>query len=155
MPNMHQTYAYMDSCHKLSETVAKINERGPSSGHNRTKIVTTKFFYDTHRCNLEVVKNSDGQYAKLTWDFMGRIKTIEDQSRKKLILTYDERFPGKPAVITRPGLGSIHFQYNNDGTINRLDAQKTADPMAELQVANMFSNLMDLISPATADITNI
>ncbi len=153
--NIVQSYLYADSCHKLSETVARINEREPSSGRTQTKVITTKFFYDSHRCNLNIVKNSEGQYAKLTWDFMGRIKTIEDQSRKKLILTYDSRFPGKPSVITRPGLGSVRFKYNNDGSIDRLEAGKTADPLAEYQVANMFSNLMQLIQPATADITSI
>ena len=152
--NIFQSYSYNDSCHKLSETVARINEREPSSGRFHVKTITTQFFYNAPRCDLVVVKNSEGQYAKLGYDYMGRISSIEDQAKRLVLIKYNDPF-GKPSLITRPGLGAIRFTYNRDGSINRMATVKNEDLMTELQVANVFSNLVNLISPATADITNI
>ena len=152
--NFSQVYSYDNSCHKLSETVARFNEREPSSGRYHVKTITTQFFYNAPRCNLTVVKNSDGQFAKIGYDYMGRISSIEDQAKRLVLIKYNDQF-GKPSLIIRPGLGAIRFTYNSNGSINRMAAVKHENLVTELQVANVFSNLVDLISPATADITNI
>ncbi|MDB2426085.1 cell wall-associated protein wapA, partial [bacterium] len=58
---------------------------------------------------------------------------------------------GKPKTIKRPGLGSIKVSYNKDGKINKVDSKE--GPIVASQVASVFNNLLEIISPATADLT--
>lgn len=115
------------------------------------KSVATKlsqFKYDG-KGNLVFAQNSDGQKISMTYDTKGRIESITDQAKKLVKIEYEERY-GKPAVVTRPGLGTIRISYKPTGEINKVDSKE--DPSVAMQVASTFNNLLDILSPATADI---
>ena len=151
-------YKYENPCNKVSEVMQKVSyrlpekpgQRKPSKVENR--IFTTEFRYDTKKCNLMAAKNSQGQTVELEYDLRGRITRIYDQSKKEVKITYEERF-GKPHIVTRPGLGTIKFKYKPDGSVEQFDSKD--DPLVAVQVASIFSNLLEIIAPATTDTNNI
>lgn len=87
----------------------------------------------------------------MTYDQRGRIATITDQAKKIVKIDYEERF-GKPAVVTRPGLGTIHVTYKPNGEIDKVNSAE--GPSVAMQVASTFNNLLDVIAPATAEVFN-
>lgn len=111
-------------------------------------VVTTSFKYD-QKGNLTYAENSDGQKITMTYDIKGRIATITDQAKKVVKIDYEERY-GKPSVVSRPGLGTIKVSYKSNGDISKVDSSD--GPTVAAQVASTFSNLLDIISPATQDI---
>ncbi|MGZ3689909.1 MAG: DUF6531 domain-containing protein [Pseudobdellovibrio sp.] len=111
-------------------------------------VLTTSFKYDS-KGNLNYAENSDGQKITMTYDIKGRIATITDQAKKVVKIDYEERF-GKPSVVSRPGLGTIKVTYKSNGDIAKVDSSD--GPTVASQVASTFSNLLDIISPATQDI---
>lgn len=124
-------------------TIEMLNEKGK-------KIATkfTKFQYDT-KGNLNVAENSEGQKIELSYDNRGRIVQIIDQAKKTVKLDYEEKF-NKPAIVTRPGLGSIKVSYKPNGEINKVDSKE--GPSVAMQVASTFNNLLDIIAPATQEL---
>lgn len=151
------SYKYENSCNKVSQVTQKVTYSPPTQQKRKPSKVETKtyvsdFTYDLQKCNLMGAKNSQGQTVLLSYDMRGRITKILDQSRKEVTITYDERF-GKPSVVTRPGLGTIQFKYKPDGTMDALDSKD--DPLVAIQVANIFSNLLEVIAPATTDANSI
>lgn len=155
------SYAYDKSCSKVSQVVAKtVFFRAPATGSKgkvnaqkkETRTVTSQFLYEPKRCNLITAKNSFGQSAQMNYDMRGRITKIVDQSKKEVLITYEERF-GKPHRVTRPGLGTIEFKYKADGSMAAFDSKE--DPLIAVQVASIFSNLLEIIAPATTDANSI
>ncbi|MBO9666578.1 MAG: RHS repeat protein, partial [Bdellovibrio sp.] len=108
----------------------------------------TQFKYDG-KGNLSFAQNSDGQKIAMTYDNRGRIATITDQAKKVVKIEYEERY-GKPAVVSRPGLGTIQVSYKANGEINKVDSKE--GPSVAMQVASTFNNLLDIIAPATAEL---
>lgn len=117
---------------KLKPTVTKVAE----------------FKYDK-KGNLDYAENSDGQKIKMSYDPKGRIETITDHAKKIVKIQYDEKV-GKPAMVSRPGLGSIKVTYKPNGEINNVESSD--GPSVALQVASTFNNLLDVIAPATAEL---
>ncbi|MCB0350726.1 MAG: cell wall-associated protein wapA, partial [Bdellovibrionales bacterium] len=161
-PNHAYNYKYDNNCAKVSLLTVVITpppavadtkgskDRKPTK--EATQTLKTAFSYDSKRCNLVAAKSSTGQTVSLAYDMKGRIARITDQSKKIVTITYDERF-GKPAVVSRPGLGTIKFKYKPDGTMDKFDSQD--EPLVAIQVANIFSNLLEIIAPATTESNNI
>lgn len=160
-PGRDSKYTYDDKCMKPSkvstnyarEVLDPDDERSPAkTPKTKTirKTVTTDYRYEPRGCNLISAQNSEGQYAKLSYDRMGRIVQIEDQSKKLVNITYEERF-GKPLVVDRPGLGRIRFKYKANGELEKIESDD--EPLVAVQVANMFSNLLEIIGPGTTDTT--
>jgi YD repeat-containing protein len=153
-----QNFSYNEKCGKVSFVESSYTLNAPretakaKKAKSITKKVSTSFTYDPARCNLVSAKNTDGQNVSLTYDNRGRITKIADQSKKEINITYEERF-GKPYTVSRPGLGSIKFKYKNDGSMEKFDSDE--DPTIAIQVASIFSNLLEVIAPATTDINNI
>lgn len=115
------------------------------------KAVATKlsqFKYD-QKGNLVFAQNSDGQKITMTYDNKGRIASITDHAKKVVNIQYEERY-GKPAVVTRPGLGTIKVSYKANGEINKVESKE--GPSVAMQVASTFNNLLDVIAPATAEL---
>ncbi len=110
----------------------------------------SEFKYDS-KGNLNFAKNSDGQKINLTYDGKGRIATIEDQAKKLVKISYEEKF-GKPAIVTRPQMGTIKISYKSNGEIEK--AESPDGPQVAVQVASTFNNLLDVIAPATAEVFN-
>jgi YD repeat-containing protein len=111
-------------------------------------VVSTVFKYD-QKGNLVFAENSDGQKITMTYDLKGRIASITDQAKKVVKIDYEERF-GKPSIVSRPGLGTIKVSYKPNGDIAKVDS--TDGPTVASQVASTFSNLLEIISPATQDL---
>jgi len=155
------TFEYKNTCGKVSkvdiEYSVPASERSPSDKGNKKdsvpeiKKVRTHFTYEPKKCNLILAQNSDGQKVKLQYDVKGRIAVIEDQSKKLVKIQYDSRF-GKPAVVSRPGLGTINVSYKASGEIDKVDSKD--GPRVAVQVASIFSNLLEIIAPASAE-TNL
>ena len=51
--------------------------------------------------------------------------------------------------MERPGLGTIKFKYKNNGDLEKIESGD--EPLVAVQVANMFSNLLEIIGPGTTD----
>lgn len=108
----------------------------------------TVFNYDA-KSNLITAQNTDGQAVRMTYDDKGRIATIVDQAKKEVLIKYDEK-TGKPAMITRPKVGTIVVSYKQNGDISKVDSSD--GPTVAVQIASTFNNLLDIIAPATSEL---
>lgn len=139
-------YEYDAKSGKISQvTTTAMNEKGKVLNTRKTD-----FKYDP-KGNLTYAQNSDGQKITMTYDIRGRIATITDQAKKVVKIEYEERF-GKPAIVSRPGLGTIKVSYKSNGEIDKVNSAE--GPSVAMQVASTFNNLLDVISPATAEFFN-
>lgn len=140
------TYDYDKKTNKVSSVKTVFNdEKG-----KKTAEKTSEFKYDS-KGNLAVAKNSDGQKINLDYDKKGRISSIEDQARKTVKITYEEKF-GKPSIVTRPQMGTIKISYKPNGDIEK--AESPDGPEVAMQVASTFNNLLDIIAPASVEVFN-
>jgi hypothetical protein len=87
----------------------------------------------------------------MTYDNRGRIASITDHAKKVVRIEYEDRF-GKPSVVHRPGLGTIKVAYKSSGEIDKVSSNE--GPTVAMQVASTFNNLLDILSPATAEVYN-
>ncbi len=139
------TFEYKNSFNKVSKVSTNFFD-------DKGKVLKTRetvFNYD-QKSNLVTAQNTDGQSVKLAYDERGRISMIADQAKKEVLIKYDER-TGKPATITRPKVGSINVNYKANGEINKVESSDGA--AVAVQIASTFSNLLDIISPATSDLS--
>ncbi len=144
--NVHMSFEYKNSFNKVSKVATEFyNQDGKKIERRRD----TVFTYDL-KANLIAASNSDGQNVKLSYDAKGRIATIMDQAKKEVLIKYDEKF-SKPSVITRPQLGSINVSYKANGEIEKVGSKD--GPTVALQVASTFNNLLELIAPATSELS--
>lgn len=149
-------YSYKNQCNKVSDVSTKFygfvkpKKKGGEPKKKLIKTVISNFSYLMPKCNLVAAKNSDGQVVNLKYDLRGRIAEIIDQSRKVVLIKYEERF-GKPSTVSRPGLGSINVTYKTDGSI--MDVKSKEGPTVAAQVASVFNNLLEIISPATSELS--
>lgn len=142
--NSKMSFEYENEFKKVSKvSIDVLNNKGKV-----TSTKTTQFRYDK-KSNLIFAQNNDGQKIDVTYDNRGRIATITDQSKKVVKIDYEERY-GKPAIVTRPGLGSIRVTYKANGEINKVESKE--GPSVAMQVASAFNNLLDIIAPATAEL---
>lgn len=142
--NSKMAFQYESALKKVSEvTITVANEKGQEISKR-----STQFKYDP-KGNLTYAQNSDGQKITMTYDNRGRIASITDQAKKLVKIEYEERF-GKPAIVTRPGLGTIRVSYKPNGEINNVESKEGAS--VAMQVASTFNNLLDIIAPATAEL---
>lgn len=143
-PNLRMDFEYDKTIKKVSEVTSTVfGEKG-----KKLSVKKTAFKYD-NKGNLSFAQNSDGQKITMTYDNRGRIATITDQAKKIVKIQYEERY-GKPAIVTRPGLGAIQVTYKSNGEINKVDSKE--GPSVAMQVASTFNNLLDIIAPATAEL---
>lgn len=138
------SYEHDTQFNKISKVSTELlDDKGKKVG---TKV--TEFKYDS-KGNLIFAQNSDGQKINMTYDLKGRIATITDQAKKIVKIEYDDKY-GKPAIVTRPGLGTIKVSYKPSGEINKVDSNE--GPSVAMQVASTFNNLLDILAPASADV---
>lgn len=138
-------YEYKNKFKKISAvTLAKFDLKG-----KQKKKFSTAFKYNS-RANLTHAKTSSGQTLLLSYDRNGRISKIKDQSKKTVKIKYESRF-GKPSFVERPGVGSISVSYKPNGEIKEVKSKE--GPAVAVQVANIFNNLLEVISPATEELS--
>lgn len=138
-------FEYKNSFNKVSRVQTEFFDAKGKVAKKRE----TNFNYDS-RGNLVAAQNTDGQSVKLTYDQRGRIATIVDQAKKEVQIKYEER-SGRPAQITRPKVGSIEVSYKANGEISKVDSND--GPAVATQVASTFNNLLDIIAPATSELS--
>ncbi len=139
------TFKYNNKFKSVSEVTSIFyNTKG-----KKIKSRSTSFDYDG-KGNLMFAKNTDGQKIWLTHDSKGRISSIKDQAKKIVRIKYESRF-GKPSYVSRPGLGSIKVTYKLDGTIKQVKSKE--GPRIAIQVASTFNNLLDIVAPATTEVS--
>ncbi len=143
-PNMRLAFEYKNDFNKVSKVATDFLDAKGKVVRKRQ----TDFTYDP-KANLVAAQNSDGQSVKLTYDGRGRIATILDQAKKEVLVKWDEK-TGKPAQITRPGVGTIKLTYKASGDINKVDSPD--GPTVASQIAVSFNNLLDIIAPATSEL---
>ncbi len=151
----HFNYRYDKACNKVSVLttkyfIDKFTKKKKRKTKKLFKTVKSSFKYDKNKCNLKFAKDSSGQAVKLSYDRRGRILKIVDNTKKILNLKYDKKF-GKPSYIQRPGIGAINVSYDNNGDIKSVKSKD--GPKVATQVATVFNVLLELISPATAELT--
>lgn len=143
-PSVRMSFDYDAQSKKVSQVISTFyNDKG-----QKTTSKSSQFRYDA-RGNLVYAQNSDGQKITMTYDNKGRIATITDQAKKVVKIEYEDRF-GKPAVVTRPGLGTIKVTYKSSGEINKVESKE--GPSVAMQVASTFNNLLDVVAPATSEV---
>lgn len=142
--NLKLEYSYDDSTNKVASVKAELlNNKGKVASSK-----TTQFKYDS-KGNLIYAQNTDGQQVTMTYDNKGRIQSITDQAKKIVKIEYEERY-GKPAIVTRPGLGTLKLSYKSNGEIDKVDSKD--GKLVASQIASTFNNLLDVISPATQEL---
>lgn len=142
--SMRLSFEYKNDFNKVS----KVNTEFLDQKGKVLRKRETTFEYDG-KANLVTAQNSDGQLVKLTYDTRGRIATIVDQAKKEVLVKWDDKL-GKPAQITRPGLGTINLAYRANGEISKVDSPN--GPQVASQIAVTFNNLLDIIAPATSEL---
>ena len=137
---------YNNKCKKPSQVVVQYIR-----GKKVSRQVQTQISYDPNKCHLVMAKQSEtGRWVAVTRDHRGRISEMRDQSKKRIIVAYNEKY-SKPQKITRPGVGSIQVFYDKNGQV---DTSKTrTDPTVAAQVASVFNGFLEIISPVASDIT--
>jgi YD repeat-containing protein len=139
-------YEYSKENNKVSlVTAVALNEKGKP-----TRTLKTSFKYDS-KGNLTYASNTDGQSVEMSYDLKGRIATIKDHAKKFVKIQYDEK-SGRPGIVSRPGLGTINVSYKPNGEIEKVNSNE--GPSVAMQVASTFNNLLEIISPATAEVYN-
>ncbi len=131
-----------------SKKVSKLDSISYDGKGKKTGTRTYSFKYDG-KGNLIYADNSSGQKVNMSYDNKGRITSILDQAKKTVKIEYEERY-GKPAKVTRPGLGTIKVSYKTGGDIDKVESPEGPD--IALQVASTFNNYLDIIAPASAEI---
>lgn len=129
--------------------VSKVNTTITDEKNKKVIKKAAAYRYDD-KGNMSYAENSDGQQITMTYDTKGRIASILDQSKKLVRIQYDEKL-GKPNVVTRPGLGTIKVAYKSNGEIAKVESPEGA--IVATQVANAFNNLLDIIAPATEELS--
>lgn len=137
---------YSNKCKKPTQVVVQYIQ-----GKKVNRQVQTRISYDPNKCYLVMAKqDKTGRWVSVKRDHRGRIREMRDQSKKRIIVTYNEKY-SKPKKITRPGVGSIQVFYDKSGQV---DTSKTrADPTVAAQVASVFNGFLEIISPVVSDIT--
>jgi YD repeat-containing protein len=123
--------------------VSKVTKVKRYSKTNPKSASWSEFTYD-NKGNLTLARNSEKKGVKLFYDANGRIKSLVDQSSRRIDFKYNEN--SKPIEITDPQLGTITVSYTNSGEIKKVES--TAGRKIALQVTSAFQNLLDIIRPA-------
>ncbi len=137
---------YNNKCKKPTQVVVQYIQ-----GKRVSRQVRTAISYDPKKCHLVMAKqNNTGRWVSVKRDHRGRISEMRDQSKKRIIVAYNEKY-SKPKKITRPGVGSIQVFYDQNGQV---DTSKTrTNPTVAAQVASVFNGFLEIISPVASDIT--
>ena len=137
---------YNNKCKKPQEVLVQYVQ-----GQKVRRQVQTLISYDPHRCHLvKAQQKNTGRWVVVKRDHRGRISEMRDQSQKKIIVAYNEKY-GKPKKITRPGVGSIQVFYDKNGQVQA--GKSRTDPTVAAQVASVFNGFLEIISPVATDIT--
>ena len=149
--NVYQNVKYSNyhkKCRKPELVI--IAYKNPSSS-GKKKILrkeNIRFKFDK-KCQLLEARKSNDEWIKVGHDSRGRIKSMEDQSRKKVTLVWHKTL-NKPELITREGVGSLRLVYNRKGDVIDLKGLK-AGPTVITQVTSVFNSFLSTLSPVAEE----
>ena len=134
---------YSQKCKKPEQVDIGYKDVSPKK---RGKIVRQERIIITldGKCQLVQAKKSADEWVQVRHNSKGRIVFMEDQSRKKITLTWHKTL-NKPKRITRAGVGSIDIVYNADGSIK--DMKGFQKPSVTAQVTSVFNSFFKTLSP--------
>ncbi len=146
-----QTFTYntlgLVKTKKVGQILSKFsyNMKHKKVSHIQVGKNKTVFKYDP-KGNLIYARNTNGQKVTLQYDKRGRIAMVQDQAKRIIYISYENRF-GKPNKIERPGVGILHISYKSNGEVKEAKS-KTGGETVAVQIASTFSSLLDIVRPA-------
>jgi YD repeat-containing protein len=105
---------------------------------------SSEFEYEKEKGQLVKAKTSDGKGILLFYDGAGRIASMMDQDKRKIVFKYASN--SKPSEIIQDGVGSIQVTYDKTGQIK--DVKSKGGRQIAISVAAAFQNLLEIIKPA-------
>ena len=90
-------------------------------------------------------EKSNDEWIKVRHNSKGQIVSMEDQSRKKITLTWHETL-NKPEIITREGVGSLKIVWDDQGSIVQLKSLKSGTTVIA-QVTSVFNSFLTTLRP--------
>ncbi|HEY8278178.1 MAG TPA: DUF6531 domain-containing protein [Bdellovibrionota bacterium] len=121
---------------KITKVV--VNDKAAKSARS------SEFEYDKEKGQLMKARTSDGKGILLIYDNAGRIASMVDQDKRKIVFRYDTN--AKPSEIIQEGVGSIQVTYDKTGQIK--DVKSKGGRQIAISVAAAFQNLLEIIKPA-------
>ena len=148
--NIYQTVTYHNyhtKCRKPG--LVKVGYKNLNKGKKKFARKEEINFIFNKKCQLSEAKKSEDEWIKVGHDSNGRINSMEDQSRKKIILAWHGSL-NKPKVITREGVGSIRIVYDSKGSVIDLKGLKTG-PTVIAQVTSVFNSFLATLAPVSEE----
>ena len=140
---------YNQKCRKPELVNVAYKNPNPNSKQKIIRRESISFQFN-QLCQLLTAKKSEDEWIKITHDTKGRILSMEDQSRKKIRLTWHKKL-NKPEVITREGVGSLRIVYNEkDGSVLQLKGLKQG-PTVVTQVTSVFNSFLSTLAPVAEE----
>lgn len=135
---------YIKKCRKPKSVKVKIKD--PSKNGKIVKVETISLEFRDN-CYLDRVVKSKDEWIKVTPDTKGRLVGLEDQSRKKVRIKWNDKL-NKPEVITRVGVGSIKLIYRGGAIVNVVGR---SGPTIMAQVSSVFNSFLNTLSPVAEE----
>ena len=135
---------YIKKCRKPK--LVQVKTKDPSQKGKVVKVenVTLEF---RDNCYLARVVKSRDEWIHITPDAKGRLIGMEDQSRKKVKIVWNDKI-NKPEIITRPGVGSIKLIYRRGAVVNVVGK---SGPTVVAQVSSVFNNFLSALAPVAEE----
>ncbi len=124
---------------KFHGKITKVVVRDKQANSTRT----SEFTYEEKNGQL-VKARADGKGVVLHYDNAGRIASMVDQDKRKIVFKYSAST--KPTEIVQEGVGSIQVTYDKAGQIK--DVKSKGGRQIAISVAAAFQNLLEIIKPA-------
>ncbi len=138
------TYQYHPTCHKVSEVREQLIDVPKKRSLSSQKV--TGYSYDNKKCLMNLAVNNLGQKFKVKYDERGRVAMVIDHTKKLIKISYDG-VTTRPVTVKRPGVGLLKLIYNSLGVLQKVQSPQGISVQA--QITKIFSNIVDLITPAT------
>ena len=135
---------YLKKCRKPMLVTVKTKDPSKDGKVVKTENITLTF---RANCYLKKVAKSKDEWLKVTPDDKGRLIVMEDQSRKIVRLTWNDKL-NKPEVITRVGVGSIRLVYKRGAIVNVVGK---SGPTIMAQVSSVFNSFLNTLSPVAEE----
>ena len=139
---------YNQKCRKPELVAIAYKNPNPNSKQKITRRESITFQFDK-KCQLFMAKKSDDEWIKIGHDSKGRMISMEDQSRKKIRLTWHPSF-NKPELIIREGVGSLRIVYDSKGEVEQLKGLKKG-PTVVTQVTSVFNSFLSTLAPVAEE----
>jgi len=151
--NLYQNVLYSKYNQKCQKPeLVKVSYKNPSAKKSKQKLKTESIrFQFNNMCQLLQAYKSNDEWIKVRHDSKGRIVSMEDQTHKKVILSWHKTL-NKPEVITREGVGSLRIVYNRKGEVVNFEGLQKG-PTVATQVTSVFNSFLRTLAPVAEEMT--